>query len=423
MSITERRSLIYARRRATRRLHWQKLADLVGLLVALWFVAMNAPGMDLVLVLGLATSALVIWLGASQLPNGPMVLVRRGHQFLAVPLATGVCGLAISSLTGATFSIQALAIFVVVWTGWMLVVRLVARRLGPYPRLLYIGNPETANDLRKVPGIEVIYSQLPREDFGAWDTVVFDPSTEDDGEWKTWLLHARMAGLQLIPSPLALEAANGRVPIQHLDSRWGRSLFSSPRPNAVWKRGLDLCAVVLLAPFLLLLASVVALIVIVDGGRPVLFWQDRVGKDGNPFRMVKFRTMRQDAEKAGAAFASEGDPRVTRMGAFLRKFRLDELPQFWNVLKGDMSIIGPRPEQRQFVDEFEQHIPFYSMRHKVRPGITGWAQVMNGYAAGEAETREKLSYDLYYIKNFSPLLDLLVVLKTLRIIFTGFGAR
>lgn len=379
--------------------------------------------MDLVLVLGLATSALVIWLAASQIRSGPLVLVRRGHKFLAVPVATGVCGLALSALTGATFTVPALAIFVAVWTIWMLVVRLVAHRLGPFPRLLYIGSSETANHLRELPGIEVVHSPLPTERFGAWDTVVFDPATEDDSEWRTWFLHARMAGLQLVPSPLALEAASGRVPIQQLDARWGQALFNSPRPNALWKRGLDLCAVIVLAPFLIPLASIVALIVVFDGGRPVLFWQERVGKDGQAFRMVKFRTMRQDAEQAGAAFATEGDPRVTRMGAFLRKFRLDELPQFWNVLRGDMSVIGPRPEQRQFVQEFEERIPFYSMRHKVRPGITGWAQVMNGYAAGEAETREKLSYDLYYIKNFSPLLDMLVILKTLRIIFTGFGAR
>src|SRR5690606_3487559 len=140
-------------------------------------------------------------------------------------------------------------------------------------------------------------------------------------------------------------------------------------------------------------------------------------------KMLKFRTMRPDAEARGSAFASDGDPRVTRVGRFLRKFRVDELPQFWNVLKGNMSIIGPRPEQASFVEEFERMIPLYRLRHNVAPGITGWAQVRQGYAADVDSSVEKLRHDFWYIKNFSIWTDLRVVLLTVLTMFSGFGSR
>ena len=133
--------------------------------------------------------------------------------------------------------------------------------------------------------------------------------------------------------------------------------------------------------------------------------------------------MCKDSEKEGAQFASAGDMRVTRIGRFIRKTRIDELPQFFNVLKGDMSLIGPRPEQKAFVDKFEEQIPFYNYRHIVKPGISGWAQVVHGYAADVDDTRIKLEYDLYYIKNFSLWLDILIIFKTLKTMVTGFGAR
>ena len=133
--------------------------------------------------------------------------------------------------------------------------------------------------------------------------------------------------------------------------------------------------------------------------------------------------MCKDSEKNGAQFASAGDMRVTRIGKFIRKTRIDELPQFFNVLKGDMSLIGPRPEQKVFVDKFEEQIPFYSYRHIVKPGISGWAQVVHGYAAGIDDTQVKIEHDFYYIKHFSLWLDILIMFKTLKTMITGFGAR
>ena len=154
-----------------------------------------------------------------------------------------------------------------------------------------------------------------------------------------------------------------------------------------------------------------------------LFVQNRVGQGGREFKIYKFRSMAADSEADGAKLAQVGDSRITRVGSFIRKTRLDELPQFFNILKGDMSLIGPRPEQKYFVERFEQSIPFYGYRHIVKPGLSGWAQVTQGYAGNEDETQVKLEHDFYYIKHFSLSLDILIIFKTVKTILTGFGAR
>jgi lipopolysaccharide/colanic/teichoic acid biosynthesis glycosyltransferase len=168
---------------------------------------------------------------------------------------------------------------------------------------------------------------------------------------------------------------------------------------------------------------ITALLIKWESPGPVLFLQERVGQGNRSFFIYKFRSMCHDSEKNGAQFAKNNDMRVTRVGAVIRKLRIDELPQFFNVLKGDMSLIGPRPEQRVFVEKFEKEIPFYSYRHIVRPGISGWAQVMHGYAADTDETKLKIEHDFFYIKNFSLWLDILIIFKTFRTIVTGFGSR
>ena len=156
---------------------------------------------------------------------------------------------------------------------------------------------------------------------------------------------------------------------------------------------------------------------------PVIFKQQRVGLHGKEFTIYKFRSMRTDSEKNGACFAEHDDSRVTRVGRYIRKTRLDELPQLLNVIKGEMSLIGPRPEQKEFVEQFEKDIPFYQYRHILKPGISGWAQVKYGYAAGADETKIKIEHDFYYIKHFSFWLDFLIFLLTIRTMITGFGSR
>jgi len=156
----------------------------------------------------------------------------------------------------------------------------------------------------------------------------------------------------------------------------------------------------------------------------VLYRQSRVGRDGVVFRCYKFRTMRSDAEAdTGATWATDDDPRITPVGKFLRKTRMDEIPQLLNVLRGDMSLVGPRPERPEFVAALEQEIPYYHLRHSVRPGITGWAQILYKYGSSVEDAKEKLRYDLYYIKNMSAGLDLLIILSTIKIILLGRGAK
>jgi len=189
------------------------------------------------------------------------------------------------------------------------------------------------------------------------------------------------------------------------------------------KRLMDITLVVISAPLWLPVMLITGVLIKLESSGPMFFVQERVGQGNRPFNVYKLRSMCKDSEKNGAQFAAANDMRITRVGKVIRKTRIDEIPQFINVLKGDMSLIGPRPEQRVFVEQFEEEIPFYAYRHVVKPGITGWAQVVHGYAADADDTRVKIEHDFYYIKHFSLWLDILIIFKTIRTMLTGFGAR
>ncbi|MBV8594023.1 MAG: sugar transferase [Caulobacteraceae bacterium] len=217
-----------------------------------------------------------------------------------------------------------------------------------------------------------------------------------------------------------LEEAQGVVAAEHfsLDNLPAASLTSYRTP----KRVLDVALVVLMAPLALPLLLAATLAVILVMGPPAIFAQERVGLGGRTFTMYKLRTMRP--EPNGAATATvHGDRRITPLGRWLRRFRIDELPQLWNVLNGDMSLVGPRPEQPSLAADYIRHVPAFAYRHLVRPGITGWAQVRAGYAADLAETRIKLGYDLFYVKNVSFGLDMRILGRTLVTLATGGGVR
>ena len=278
-----------------------------------------------------------------------------------------------------------------------------------------------APELLHLTGVEWVPLEFPRV-WNAVDGIVVDLHQKLSPEWIRFLADCSLRGVPVYHAAVAYEAFTGRVSLRHL-SEGVVEAFRLPPVYPLVKRAMDVSLVFLSLPLTLPVMLIVALLIRFDSPGPVLFIQERVGQGGRPFRMIKFRTMRIDAERDGAKFARDGDHRVTRVGRWLRKFRLDELPQFWNVLKGEMSLIGPRPEQVPFARQFADEIPYYSYRHLVKPGITGWAQVTQGYAAGKEETWEKLEYDLYYVKHLSLWLDLLIILKTLRTILTGFGAR
>ena len=211
------------------------------------------------------------------------------------------------------------------------------------------------------------------------------------------------------------------VPPDHVDESWLARLDLRVRHPIFHraKRCLDvfiaILGLVVLSPLLLLAAAAIVL----ESGGPVFFSQRRVGFLGRPFTLHKLRTMRTDAEAKGAQWASERDSRATRVGAFLRRSRIDEIPQFWNVLRGEMSIVGPRPERPEFVEKLNDEIPLWPCRHLVKPGLTGWAQIRFRYAAGSSASKEKLAHDLYYLKNASLLLDLQIILSTLRSVAKG----
>ncbi len=188
------------------------------------------------------------------------------------------------------------------------------------------------------------------------------------------------------------------------------------------KRLIESLLILIFYPMIILLSLLVALIVSRDGHGKVLFVQERIGLAGKKFVMYKFRTMKPHDSRRPQKL-SDDHHRVTPVGAKLRKYRLDELPQLWNVLKGDMSLIGPRPETAVLHAQYERDLPFYIYRSIIRPGITGWAQVMHGYTSNSHQTSTKLTYDFYYIKHFSFWLDLLIVFRTIRVIFSGFGAK
>ncbi len=242
------------------------------------------------------------------------------------------------------------------------------------------------------------------------------------------LFRCRQHGIAVTNMASFFESESGQVPLALTDTSWlvfSGGFLASPARRAS-KRALDLiagCAVLALGwPLMLLTAFAIRL----ESGRgqPVLYWQERVGQHGKVFRLVKFRSMRTDAESDGCArWACRNDARVTRVGRFIRKTRLDELPQLWNVLRGEMSFIGPRPERPDFVQMLAAKIRYYDARHCVKPGLTGWAQLLYPYGASEHDAAQKLKYDLFYIKNQNMVLDLLILLQTVEVVLFGRGAR
>jgi exopolysaccharide biosynthesis polyprenyl glycosylphosphotransferase len=231
------------------------------------------------------------------------------------------------------------------------------------------------------------------------------------------LLDVQERGVEVTRMPTVYEEITQRVPIHHLESDWLiRSFVDQLRVSVVYealKRLLDILGGLLGLAVLLPISPIIAVAILLDSGVPILYSQDRVGKGGRDFTIHKFRTMHRDAEADGSYNpASENDVRVTKFGRFLRRTHLDEFPQFWNVLRGDMSLVGPRAERAQLVPEYQKQVPFYRARLLVKPGLTGWAQINYGYVVNVKETAVKLEYDLYYIKHRSLLMDITIMLRT-----------
>jgi sugar transferase (PEP-CTERM system associated) len=221
------------------------------------------------------------------------------------------------------------------------------------------------------------------------------------------------------------ERVTGRVSLDMIRPSWliftgrGRQVRLAAISRSAVHRFVALIGIFLSLP----LAALTAILIKIDSRGPVFYKQERVGKNGRPFVLTKFRSMRVDAEKTGPVWASKTDDRTTRVGRIIRKIRIDEIPQFWNILRGEMSFVGPRPERPHFVAQLAQQIPYYEQRHLIAPGLTGWAQIKYPYGASTEDAREKLQYDLFYIKNYGLLLDAIVLFETIKIIVFGRGAQ
>ena len=239
------------------------------------------------------------------------------------------------------------------------------------------------------------------------------------------LLKIRLEGRAAIEEGTALyERLTGKISVEMLRPSW--IIFSGgAKRSAVWnvvRRACNFALAFFAALLSLPIAVVTAIAIKLESPGPIFYTQERVGKNGRVFKIIKFRSMRQDAEKDGQPqWARRHDPRVTRVGAFIRKTRIDEIPQFINILRGEMSFVGPRAERPFFVEQLNQQIQFYSQRHLVEPGLTGWAQVNYGYSSSVEDATQKLQYDLYYIKNVSLLFDIWILFKTIRIVLFGYG--
>lgn len=241
------------------------------------------------------------------------------------------------------------------------------------------------------------------------------------------LLRVKTTGVAVNEISSFLERETGRVDLATVNPSWfifSDGFTAGQRVSKVAKRLFDIVASILVLVLTLPLLILAAIAVRLDSRGPILYRQVRVGLYGQQYRILKFRSMRQDAEAPGkAVWAAERDPRITRIGRILRATRIDEIPQAWNVLAGHMSFVGPRPERPEFVTDLEQQIPYYAERHMVKPGLTGWAQINYPYGASIEDARSKLEYDLYYAKNYTPFLDLLILVQTLRVVLWPEGVR
>jgi len=239
------------------------------------------------------------------------------------------------------------------------------------------------------------------------------------------LLRYKIRGIDIDDGITFYEAITGKILVENVNPAWliFSKGFKISRLCYLFKRTKDILLAVFGLTISLPITIITAILIKIESPGPVFYTQERVGERGDIFKVIKFRSMRQDAEKDGAVWAMKNDTRVTRVGEFIRKVRIDEIPQMWNVLKGEMSFVGPRPERPIFVEQLTATIPYYSLRHSVKPGITGWAQVCYPYGASEEDALRKLEYDLYYIKNQSIFIDMLVIFRTIKTVLFQKGSR
>jgi sugar transferase (PEP-CTERM system associated) len=441
---------------------WLELGWLVAAVVlavryqsALPSLAVVTPALVFALLMVGLNAAFGMYRRDRRLTFGEYAVRQSAALVIGLPAAYGLSHM----LPGGTVFQQAFGPVVLIALGGLLAVRQiavspVARRFLPY-RVLVLGTGpealavETSLEMTNPPGLElagfyplekipvrsvatsrIVSSHLTLEEtvrhLGIDEIIVAVREQRGGVLPLRELLECRLGGIRITDLPRFFERVHGRVPIESLKASWliyGNGFRQTWLRNAV-KRAFDIVVVAVLLPIALPIMAFMAILIAIEDGTPVIYRQERVGRGGQKFTLLKFRSMAHDAEKDGqAAWASVNDVRVTAVGRFMRRTRIDELPQLINVLRGEMTFVGPRPERPQFVATLTEKIPFYGVRHSVKPGLTGWAQVRYTYGGNLEESVKKLEYDLYYVKNHSLLLDLLIFVKTVRVVLLGEGAR
>lgn len=359
----------------------------------------------------------------------PPLTFWRSNLLYAMGFAIGLL-LALRLLLGKTLGSQAFKRRIVVLGAGPRAARLKALASSPNAAFVVVGYVAMSEANRVIPEAisrDAIYNLADHVVLLNASEVVLALQERRNALPLKDLLRIKTTGVHVNEISTFLERETGRVDLDSVNPSWliFSDGFSSTRMiSSVFKRFFDVLAstTLLLLTFPLILLTAIA--VKLESRGPAFYRQRRVGLYNTGFDIVKLRSMRQDAEVGGkAVWAEKDDPRITRIGRIIRKLRIDELPQTWSVLKGEMSFVGPRPERPQFVEDLEQQLPFYAERHMVKPGITGWAQINYPYGASIEDSRQKLEYDLYYAKNYSPFLDLLILLQTIRVVLFPQGAR
>lgn len=349
--------------------------------------------------------------------------IRRSYVILPSALTGHGVAVAWFLLTRFPYDRLALGLGFLLHVAWLYLLylygeRRVRRRIAVVPY-------GAVGHLEKIEGVDWVPLNRPRlQDARACDAIVADFSADLPDEWEAFLADAALASRIVYQVKQLSESLSGRVELEHLSENSFGSLV--PARGYFYLKGLiDFIFALVLLPVALPLMAAVAVAIRLDSTGPALFRQKRVGHAGKRITVYKFRTMRlaEAGDERRAAMTGDDDERITRLGRFLRTSRLDELPQIFNILKWQMSWIGPRPEAEILSVWYTNEIPFYRYRHVVKPGISGWAQVNQGHVAEVDEVHRKLQYDFYYIKYFSPWLDLLILLRTVKTMLTGFGSR
>ncbi len=395
-----------------------------------WTSPRLPPGESIWPLLGLVTAGALIgsyasaraWAGSAPRPT-----YGRALTIVLSALALTSLGLVLSR---TYFSRPFLAATTVIWLAGAIAHRFLRRRRPWTERLVLITTEKgLVEHLRDAPHADVREvldpgSQGDVEPIDDGVTLGVDLREVLSDRMAQFVSSSVLSGVSVRALSTVYEEHTGRLPIVHLAEGWElRNPVVRSAGYVPIKRIVDTLLVIATLPVWVVLTATIGVAVGVSSKGPIIFRQERIGLNGRPFTLYKFRTMVDGAELSGPRFSVPDDKRLTGVGKVLRRFRVDEIPQLWNVLAGDVSLVGPRPEQSAFVERFDREIPFYSHRHLVRPGVTGWAQVYYGYADDQADTVEKLSFDLYYVKHMSPWLDLHVLGKSVWTVLTGFGVQ